>query len=345
VVYRAGRRIGLVENVESLQWLVEWQDEGEFKLTCPCTAQAMALFQQWDVLYNPDTPNVAAILTSLTRTMDEDGVRRLVARGQMSVHRWRDRVARSTDTVTDAAVGLLALAADNLRGLPVTVPTAAEFPAPCSETLAWCECLAAFRQLAQAGGFGFCHRFDPATAAETLTLLPGTDRRQGSAYHGFFGTQMDNLSGVKVTLDGSNYRNVATIGGEQNQEYTVRLFAETGDTAAQGAARRELWVDGSAVHHRYTDGSGNVQVRGEEEYLALLRQRGAQALLQHLNDAGVQATARGSGLVYGTGYALGDLIPVRVPELGLSASARVKGVQFSYDAKGRTVRPLFGFEA
>ena len=42
-VYADGARVGLVEDIRSLQWLSEYQDAGEVKLVCSATAKNQAL--------------------------------------------------------------------------------------------------------------------------------------------------------------------------------------------------------------------------------------------------------------------------------------------------------------
>lgn len=345
-IYHGSRRVGLVESVNSLQWMPAWDDVGEFKLVCAASDKNRARLLKWTTLYNPDTPDIAAIITAVNI---ETAKSSMTVRGKFSLCRFTQRVAKGSRTITDAAAGLLELCRTNLRGLPVTVPESADFTAPCQETVEWIDCCKAIVQLAKAGGFGVRVRFDKTTAAETLELRHGIDRSvEGTEhYRGYFGTRMQNLSEVSQEDDGSNYANVVLCGGEKptEQDTWQQLFLEVGDTTATGADRHELWVDGSSVTHRYTvqkpDGSTEEATYTEEEYNTALTNYATAALLERLGGITLKATAKDIQLRYGEDYDLGDLVPLRVPELNMKASARVSSVKLIYEHTGRTVEPVF----
>ena len=250
-VYHDGVRVGMAESADSLQWMPAFDDLGEFKLVCAATETNRALLVPDAVLYNPDTPGLAAVVLAVEADGDNQ---RMTVRGKFSLCLFKRRTARGSRTITDGAAGLLEVCRTNLRGLGVAVPPAAGFTAPCEETVAWADCASAAVQLMQAGGFGVRVRFDPATAAQTLELLQGKDRSvPGTAlYNGYFSTRMQNLSGAVYTQDASDYANVVLCGGEEpgEKDSFTRYFCELGDMTASGNARRELWVDGSSVRHK-----------------------------------------------------------------------------------------------
>lgn len=342
-IYHGTDSIGLVESITSLQWMPAWNDVGEFKLVCAPSEKNRTRLIKWATLYNPDTPQLAAVITAVKTETDK-----MTVRGQFGLCRFKQRVAKGSRTITDAAAGLLEVCRTNLRGLPITVPENAAFTAPCEETVEWMDCCSAIVQLAKAGGFGVRVRFDKLTASETLELYQGIDRsRQGSEnYHGFFGTRMRNLSSPALDDDGSDYANVILCGGEKptEQDNWKQLFLEVGDTTSTGTDRHELWVDGSSVTHRYTiqkaDGSTEEATYSEAEYQTALTNYATAALLEHLGGQTLKATAAETLLHYGKEYDLGDIVPLRVPELGLTASARVSSVKLTYE-QTRSVQPVF----
>lgn len=345
-VYHGAQRVGLVGNVISLQWMPEWEDVGEVKMVCSLTTKNRQLLQKWETLYNPDTPDLAAIIIYVNADTSKSTI---TVRGQFSLRRFKQRVAKGSRIITDAAAGLLELCRTNLRGLPVTVPESASFTAPCQETVEWIDCCAAIVQLAKAGGFGVRVRFDELTGVEQLELLQGKDRSvQGSEwYRGGFDTKLRNLTNVSQTLDASDYANVAICGGEAPTENDTwqQLWIEVGDTAAQGADRHELWVDGSSVTHRHTvqlaDGSTTEAVYTDEEYKTALTNYATAALLNHYIEQTIKATAVDLVLHYGEDFDLGDRLPVQVPELDLVASAQITSIKLTYEATGRKVIPVF----
>lgn len=345
-IYSGTTSVGLVENVSSLQWMPAWADVGEFKLVCAASAKNRRNLIEWVTLYNPDTPEISAVVVAVNT---EPGKYTMTVRGKFSLLRFKQRVAKGTRSITDAAAGLLELCRTNLRGLPVTVPETAGFTASCQETVEWKDCCSAIVQLAKAGGFGVRVLFDKNNASETLELLHGVDRsQQGSeTYRGFFSTQMKNLSSPSLEDDGSDYANVVLCGGEKptEQDQWQQLFLEVGDTQATGADRHELWVDGSSVTHKHTiqleDGSTQEATYTEAEYKAALTNYAMAALLAHMGGRTLKATASDKPLSYGTDYALGDIVPLRIPEMDLVATARVSSVKLIYEKTGRTVEPVF----
>lgn len=345
-VYNEGVRAGVVTAINSLQWAPAWAGAGEIKLVCAATAENLALLAPGAVLYNPDTPALAAFVIAMELNSDKAS---MTVRGKFTLYRLHSRVAKGKTTVTDAAAGLVTVCRNNLRGLPVVIPDTIPFTAPCAETeLAWCTLLDAAETLAQAGGYGVRCRFDAVTASETLELEQGTDRRPGQAgYYGYFSVRMQNLSGAEYTIDTSEYANVVLCGGEAPTETDTftRYFCEVGDTATTGNARHELWVDASSVRHKYTvvnvDGSETEQTYTEEEYQAAVQRYARAALRAHLGTRSLKCTAADTLLVYGRDYDLGDRMPLRVEPFGLRASARVASVKLVYEHGGRTVQPVF----
>ena len=70
-VYNPAReRIGLVEDVRSLQWLSEYQDAGEIKLVCSATEKNRALLVDGNRLYCTEQPESAIIRQT---QIDDDG--------------------------------------------------------------------------------------------------------------------------------------------------------------------------------------------------------------------------------------------------------------------------------
>mgnify|MGYP002523854053 CR=1 FL=1 len=342
-VYRGASRVGLVESAGSLQWMPAFDGPGEIKLVCGATALNRAMLVQGAVLYNPDTPGLAA---EILATDLETAEYKLTVRGKFTLQRFAQRVAKGKTTVTDAAAGLLGICRANLRGLPVTVPDTAPFAAACEAVdVAWTDCLTAMQTLAKAGGFGMRCVFDPATGGETLELVQGKDRSAPGSelYMGYFSTRMQNLSAPTYTQDVSDYANVVLCGGEEpgEDDSFTRYFCEIGDTTSTGNARHELWVDGSSVRHKYTDASGTERTYTEAEYQTAVQNYARAALVNHLGTRQLKCTAADSQMIYGRDYALGDIVPIRVEEIGLEASARVASLKIIYENTGRTLCPVF----
>ena len=122
------------------------------------------------------------------------------------------------------------------------------------------------------------------------------------------------------------------------------LFSPWTDMTASGNARRELWVDGSSVRHKYTvqnaDGTTSDAEYSEAEYQAAVQNYARAALKNHMSTRQLKCTAANTNLIYGTDYELGDLVPVRVEELGLNAVARVASIRLIYESTGGSLQPV-----
>lgn len=116
-VYNPAReRIGLVEDIRSLQWLSEYQDAGEIKLVCSATEKNRALLVDGNRLYCTEQPESAIIRQT---QIDDDGKdAKLTVRAVLSAARWADRVVMATEQVHNAEAGMLSLTIKHRRGLP-----------------------------------------------------------------------------------------------------------------------------------------------------------------------------------------------------------------------------------
>lgn len=93
-VYQNGERVGMVDSANSLQWAPAFADVGEIKLVCGATATNRAMLVQGAVLYNPDTPGLAALIVATE--LDSDA-RKLTVRGKFTLQRFAQRIAKGQD--------------------------------------------------------------------------------------------------------------------------------------------------------------------------------------------------------------------------------------------------------
>ena len=346
--YQDKRRMGLIEGIESLQWMPEWQSAGEFKLMCSCNSKNQSLLTDWSVLYNPDTPNIAAVITYVDKSINKQGHKVLEARGEFTACRWKQRAIIGNVEVSDAVSGILSVANANKRELEVEIGTSSE-TAAIDYTASWGSCYEAFCDMAEAGDIGFQHMFNPVTGVETLQILTGTDRSdQGSGdYVGYFGTPPQNVASASTTLDYSDYGNVGVCNGEapaEGDSFTQQIVY-VGQTELTGNNRHEIYIDGSGVSHTYqvNDGQGGTTsaTYTEEEYRAVLINYATAALLKHMNPLTIKLEARNTVPVYGTDYEMGDTMPIIIKEIGLRAKATVTAVKLIYEESGKSMELTF----
>nr|DAV86112.1 MAG TPA: hypothetical protein [Caudoviricetes sp.] len=341
-VYNPAReRIGLVEDVRSLQWLSEYQDAGEIKLVCSATEKNRALLVDGNRLYCTEQPESAIIRQT---QIDDDGKdAKLTVRAVLSAARWADRVVMATEQVHNAEAGMLSLTTKHRRGLPGITGAAKGIAVSLDTQITWGSVLDAEITLATASGLGFREVFAPDTGTETFEVYEGVDRTQGAGYNGYFGDDIDNISSLKIVRGSDGWKNYAIIGGQgegvNRKIVTASLGAYTGDEL------RELWVDAKDIGTTYQiaapDGSGGYTYTEatytDEEYAAVLQARGLEKLAENLQTLEVDASI-GQGLMeYGRDYALGDIVPLKLTRYGLRLSARISAVRTIYESTGKKV--------
>ena len=341
-VYNAERqRIGLVEDIRSLQWLSEYGDAGEVKLVCSATEKNRALLADGNRLYCTEQPESAVIRH--TEIADDGKDAKLTVRAVLSVARWADRVVMATEPIGNAEAGMLALTVKHRRGLP-GVTGAARGLAPILNTqVTWGSVLDAEIALAAASGLGFRESFAPDTGVETFEVYAGTDRTQGAGYNGYFGDDVGNLSDLKIVRGSDGWKNVAIVGGQGEGAERAVVTVELGAAARNN--RRELWVDAKDLDKSYRvaapDGDGGYTytdaVYSNEEYAAVPRARGLEKLAEHLRTLEVSACLGQELMEYGKDYFLGDIVPLKLARYGLQLSARVSAVRTIYESAGKQV--------
>lgn len=124
---------------------------------------------------------------------------------------------------------------------------------------------------------------------------------------GKFSAALGNLSGERYSVGVSNYANVAVVAGQGTGEDRVTVVA--GDVGAQGADRREIYID---ARNEQQSESETL-----EEYKARLVRYGEAKLKEHGKIQTSQFSLSGDGL------RLGDLVYLTPTYSGKTVLARV----------------------
>lgn len=334
-------RIGMVEEIRSLQWLSQYGDAGEAKLVCSASPKNRALLAVGNRLFCTEQPESAVILETQVEDDGKDAV--LTVRAPLSAARWADRVVLATEHIENAEAGMLALTEKHRRGLPGATAAAKGFSEALGTQITWGSVLEAEITLAAASGLGFREVFAPETGVETFEVYKGADRTQGADYNGYFGDDIGNLSDLKLVRGSADWKNRAIVGGEgegaDRKVVTVTLGDHSGD------ALRELWVDAKQVRSSYQvavpDGSGGYRYETKDytdaQYEAVLRAHGLEKLASCLQTLQVEAELGQGLMVYGRDYFLGDIVPLKLVRYGLRLSARICAVRTVYERTGKTV--------
>lgn len=191
-----------------------------------------------------------------------------------------------------------------LRGLPASTISQRTYPTLFELSRAWCEGV----------GYGFRLLHDKSSHRLLYDVYEGAERRGIK-----FSEQYGNLSGLTRLVSETGFRNVAYVGG--GGEGTDRVFVVTGDTGAEGMARREMFVDARDLQQE--DGQTLA------EYEELLRARGNEKLAEH--NRVLEISFDISGHDFGKSFFLGDLITCILSEYGIRLIVRVAEFTNTYE--------------
>jgi hypothetical protein len=181
-----------------------------------------------------------------------------------------------------------------------------------------------------------------------FSIWQGKDRTQGQSQNSFatFSSEFGNLGKVEVTIDKSNYKNFAVVGGEGEGD---NRYYEQADASGGGYLRKVL-IDSRNARFDPTE-------QTQAQYRADLRQDGFDGLKNDyyiienakITAAGTAAAiyaasgvGAGTSLIYMEDYDLGDLCDVVLSDIGIEIAARIINVHEVIKRKQHLIEIEFG---
>lgn len=309
----------------------DYSGPGEVKLVCAGTPNNLRLLTKGALIRNPDRPHLFAMVQSV-ELVDDMEQAKMTVRAEMTACRLAQRVLMYTAELSNAEAGMLRMAADNLRGLPIGVAAAKGLPQRYDGQISWGSVLDAETKVAQRCGLGYRITVGK-DQTETFDVYCGTDRTDpnGPDYIGCLSDTAGILSGVTLLSEDAMACNVAIVAGEG--EGADRKVVEV--DLSNGHPRKETYVDASGVSSKYStaepDGSTTEHNLSPEEYMAVLREHGMDAIIQSWTGVKLTAELRQSMLLFGKDYDLGDILPLRVEKYGLCVKVRLSQITIIYE--------------
>jgi len=353
IIYNNAReRISLLQHDESIQWLEHYQSNGEVKIVAQATPDNLAMLIDGNRVYNTDTDTAARIShVDIVQTESEELI---TVRADITSELLSDRVVMATETTTNIEAAMYSIYSKNRRNMPIAVGKAQGYMEKADVEITWNSVLDAEKKLAEVSGLGFKVLFEPETGEETFTVYKGVDRSSDltADYVGYIGTDVGNVENVSVTTGTTGYKNVAVVAGAgEGAARTVRIVSLG---SVSGENRRELYVDARDLQREYIeatptgqyDDKGNpiygyvTKTYTEAQYNAMLDARGLEKLAEHLQTFSITCNITQNNFEYGKSYNLGDRIPVKLPEYGIYASARIASVTMIYERQGNKIAVL-----
>lgn len=352
-IYNADReRIGVLQHDDAVQWLENYQSPGEVKIDALATQDNNAMLVEGNRVYNTETNTVARIChVDLVQTEAEELI---TVRADITTELLSDRVLMATEHAVNVEEAMYAVYSKNRRDLPLAVGDAEGYTEQTDMELTWGSVLDAEKKLAEISGLGFTVLFDPETGEEVFKVYKGVDRsnEEYPGYIGYFGTDVGNIQNVSVMSGTTDYKNVAVVAGAETGAAREVRIVSLGNVS--GENRRELYVDARDLQREYQVAipTGQYDERGnpiytyetrtytDAEYYAILDARGREKLAECLRTFSITCTVTQNNIIYGSDYFLGDRMPIKLPEYGIYASARISSVTMVYEQDGNKIIAL-----
>lgn len=334
-------KIKLIDDYKSFIWTPRYYEPGDFELYAPASPELLATLSRDYMIQRSDDPEHAMIVESVGLTTDAENGDFVIARGRCLKSILARRIVWSqtncSGTVTDGIRKLLNESiispTDTRRAIAgFSIGSMEGGTGALSAQFTGDNVLAAVVGICRTYGLGF--DVTVGASGPTFKLYNGKDRsyQQSVLPRVVFSPDNDNLIDSSYAEDGTEFKNVANVGGEG--EGTERRFAEAGDASASGMNRFEMFVDARDVS------SNNGEIPAEE-YDALLQERGTKDLKEHETTVAFEGSIQ-TGINYqlGIDYNLGDIVEVD-NGYGIRERARVTEVITCLDDTGLHTIPAF----
>ncbi|MCL2532418.1 MAG: siphovirus ReqiPepy6 Gp37-like family protein [Oscillospiraceae bacterium] len=345
---------GVVEKITSLLWIRRYWAAGEFKLLAPATPQNIELLKmrRLVMLRGGDEAGEIRWLT-LRKTLQ--GEELIEVQGRFLPCWLGKRVVLDPIMITAPTPAIMQrIVRENvtaprnpLRRIPnISLGNVAiERGNIDYQSEPYINALLALQRLGQASKLGFALTADVRVKQFSFTIYDGRNLTAGQVENppAVFAVEFDNVLEQQFTHSTERLRSTAFVGGEDLPDHP-RTVVETGDLQAAGLARAEVFIDAHDIAQRRWDSTGNFEFLPEEQYRALLKQRGAQQL--ELFAENITFSSRinpNANLRYRHDFDLGDRVTCLDRRWGLQIHVRITEVTEVYqDSAQPQIEVTFG---
>lgn len=340
--------VTMIDEAESILWFKKYNELGEAELYLQCDAEIASLFKSGYYLYRYDDEMFCKIQKlNIDEDVEQgdyltvtaiDGANMLSGRIVWNTINFNGTVANFIKRVlTENIIN----PSDSNRRIPnfdIDESNFDELTDTISKQCTHDDVLQLIISTCKAYNYGFRLSFDVDTGYFVFRLFKGVDRSmaEGESYVEF-SEDYANILSTSYEYDAGSEKNYVLIGGQG--EGSERVYATLG--TASGLNRLELFVDAKDISKTYKDADGVEQTYTDEEYEALLLERGQAKLAEYYSKEKFEGEVDTTSYVYKVDYDIGDIVAVK-NKYGITASARIVEVDESEDNdKGYVVEPIF----
>lgn len=329
--------IGVVNKYSALQWVDTWSKEGSFQLWAPLNDENSSLLVRGNLIWIEE--DTLGVIQRVVRELDEEGERTISVSGKF-VECWIQKrivwgkFVSNNSFVTDVMRSMVynhcINPTDSRRKLPYIVLSdnqsslGPQISITRSYSNVWGECVS----LSQTYDLHPRLRFNRKNRSLVFSVVTGSDKSSLVTIDSDLGEILKS----SYTEDMSNLKTTALIAGQGEDE--DRVTTDVGNEKS-GLERVELYVDARDLSKTNSEGS----VLTEEEYIAMLQQRGTSKLSDnpvYVDYLCSINTDNQKGHVYGVDYSLGDVVSLQDKLLKIQLSAKVVERARYWDQSGLT---------
>ncbi len=147
-----------------------------------------------------------------------------------------------------------------------------------------------------------------------------------------FATRFGNLTTPEISISDLEYKNVAIVAGEVDQQTRIRKEVIVGDTTAKGSKRREIYIDARDIQKE--------EGETEEQYINKLKSRGIQKLSEQVKIENISCNI--SSADFGKLYNLGDIATCILDDIGIKLKLRITQYRMTLQNNNENIELSFG---
>lgn len=337
--------IGEINQFTSLMWPDKFNGHATFELWAPITQENKELIKKGNILWCGG--DNAAIIEIIQSDVNDKGEKTYKVKGRTLEMLLTTRIVWGTYSCSNkySSTAMYEIVNENCVN-PVKAARKIPF-LECAEDeqigkqithqKTGGEVYEALTSLASDADIGFCVLFRPREKKLIFKVIEGVDRSimpisTFDVNPVIFSTDMEDILKSSYYTNDQDVKSVALVAGEG--EGSERKKVISGDDTSEGFLRRELYVDARDLQSEVFNEDGSTLSIPEDEYEAMLNNRGDEKLSECVVTETFDATMRVAGnvqYVYGVDYNKGDKVIVQDTELGVQVIGKITEVSENFD--------------
>lgn len=342
--------LGEVNLFESLIWPEEYVGYANVKMTAPINDENSQLFKEGNIIWNGS--NTAAIIEIVKSTINDKGEPKFEIQGRTLECLLDTRIIWGTistnsnyisNIMRDIVNNHCSIKAESNRQIPYLYLSneGSQLGEKVSYQQTGGSVYDAVFDLAQSEGLGFTIDFKPKEKRLEFRVFKGTNKtvNQKENIPIVFSNETDDILSSSYYVNIESEKNVAFIQGEDSNENRKSTTYPADISGYIGFERKELYVDARDLQSESQDDDGNSTTISEEEYIAMLQQRGNEKLGENTKAQSFECQLRivGAQYEYNKDFFLGDIVTVIDTNLGICIDVQITAAEDDYSDEHQLV--------